>query len=216
MHIRDPKRSIHRMSKCGKCEKEFACAQNLRKHLARKRPCVKEGNQNQPIICGACKQEFTQATNRNRHIRLGRCTAKAGTTLEALQGQMMELQQRLAEVSKALPPAPQGGAAGSGLSAQVSGAGAQVTQVSGTGAQVTQVSGTLTQVANQVNNNITVNIRPWGAPLALTDGDVEAALATIPGLAGTPTLAEVVSALIKLVQFEELRRTHRRKRGTST
>ena len=119
---------------------------------------------------------------------------------------MMELQQKLAEVSKALPPAPQGGAAGSGLSAQVSGA----------GAQVTQVSGTLTQVANQVNNHISVSIRPWGADLELTDGDVEAALAAVPGLAGTPTLTEVVSTLMELVQFFELKRTHRRKRVTST
>ena len=56
-----------------------------------------------------------------------------------------------------------------------------------------------------MNNNISVSIRPWGAALELTDSDVEAALASIPGLAGTPTLAEVVSTLIKLVQFEELR-----------
>ena len=97
-------------------------------------------------------------------------------------------------------------------------AAAQVAQVSGAGAQVTQVTNNVNNVStvNQVNNNITVNIRPWGAALELTDGDVEAALASIPGLAGTPTLAEVVSTLIKLVQFEELRRTHRRKRGTST
>jgi hypothetical protein len=117
---------------------------------------------------------------------------------------MMELQQRLAEVSKSLPPAPQGGAAaGSGLSAHVSGAGAQVTQVSGAGAQLTQVNGQLTQVSGtltQVNNNISVSIRPWGAPLALTDGDVEAALAAVPGLAGTPTLTEVVGTLMELVK----------------
>jgi len=73
-------------------------------------------------------------------------------------------------------------------------------QVSGAGAQVTQVSGTLTQVANQVNNHISVSIRPWGADLELTDGDVEAALAAVPGLAGTPTLTEVVSALMELVK----------------
>jgi hypothetical protein len=67
----------------------------------------------------------------------------------------------------------------------------------------TQVTGTLTQVTNQVANqvnNISVSIRPWGAPLELTDGDVEAALASIPGLAGTPTLAEVVGTLMELVK----------------
>ena len=36
--------------------------------------------------------------------------------------------------------------------------------------------------------------------MELTDGDVEAALATVPGLAGTPTLAEVVSTLMELVK----------------
>ena len=36
--------------------------------------------------------------------------------------------------------------------------------------------------------------------MELTDGDVEAALASIPGLAGTPTLAEVVGALMALVK----------------
>ena len=87
------------------------------------------------------------------------------------------------------------------VSGQVTG---QLTQVNGPLTQVTgtltQVTGTLTQVTNNVNNNISVSIRPWGAALELTDGDVEAALASIPGLAGTPTLAEVVSTLMELVK----------------
>ena len=49
-------------------------------------------------------------------------------------------------------------------------------------------------------HNISVEIRPWGAALALTDSDVEAALASVPGLAGTPTLAEVVGTLMELVK----------------
>ena len=43
-------------------------------------------------------------------------------------------------------------------------------------------------------------IHPWGSPLQLTDADVEAALATVPGLAGTPALPEVVAALMELVK----------------
>jgi hypothetical protein len=78
-------------------------------------------------------------------------------------------------------------------------AAAQVAQVSGAGAQVTQVTNNVNNVST-VNNNISVSIRPWGAALELTDGDVEAALASIPGLAGTPTLAEVVSTLMELVK----------------
>ena len=52
-------------------------------------------------------------------------------------------------------------------------------------------------MTNVVNN---VTIAPWGAPLQLTDADVEAALATVPGLAGTPALPEVVGALMELVK----------------
>jgi hypothetical protein len=49
-------------------------------------------------------------------------------------------------------------------------------------------------------NNLSVKIAPWGAPLQLTDADVEAALATVPGIAGTPALPEVVAALMELVK----------------
>ena len=45
-----------------------------------------------------------------------------------------------------------------------------------------------------------VTIAPWGSPLALTDADVEAALAQIPGLAAAPALPEIVSALMELVK----------------
>ena len=43
-------------------------------------------------------------------------------------------------------------------------------------------------------------INPWGSPLQLTDADVEAALAAVPGLAGNAALPEVVSVLMELVK----------------
>ena len=63
----------------------------------------------------------------------------------------------------------------------------------------------LTNVTNNVNNTVNntinnVTIAPWGSPLALTDADVEAALASIPGVAGTPAMPEVVAALMELVK----------------
>ena len=63
----------------------------------------------------------------------------------------------------------------------------------------------LTNVTNNVNNTVNntinnVTITPWGSPLALTDADVEAALAQIPGVAGTPAMPEVVAALMELVK----------------
>ena len=47
-------------------------------------------------------------------------------------------------------------------------------------------------------------IQPWGAPLQLTDADVEASLASIPCLAGTPAMTEVVAALMELVKRSHL------------
>ena len=63
------------------------------------------------------------------------------------------------------------------------------------------VINTINNVANTTVNNVTnVEIRPWGSPLQLTDADVEAALASIPGVAGVPALPEVVAALMELVK----------------
>ena len=50
-------------------------------------------------------------------------------------------------------------------------------------------------------DNTVVNF--WGSPLALTDGDVEASLARIPGRAGAPLLPEIVDVLMTPVK-----RTH--------
>ena len=69
----------------------------------------------------------------------------------------------------------------------------QVTNVNTINGPVTTVHA----VTNVVNN---VTIAPWGSPLALTDADVEAALAQIPGVAGTPAMPEVVAALMELVK----------------
>jgi hypothetical protein len=62
------------------------------------------------------------------------------------------------------------------------------------------VINTINNVANTTVNHVSVKIATWGTPLQLTDGDVEAALATVPGFAGTPALPEVVAALMELVK----------------
>jgi len=176
--------------------------------MAKKTPC--KLNEAQPgVSCPHCNRPFATQENRNRHIKQNCRLAQQGSgETEEMRMQMKAMQKQIDElVSYHKNPATQGGAL---VAATLSGLPAQVnTTVNG---QVTQVSGTLTQV----NNHISVSIRPWGAPLALTDGDVGAALAAVPGLAGTPTLTEVVSTLIKLAQFEELKRTRQWRRGTST
>jgi len=62
----------------------------------------------------------------------------------------------------------------------------------------------INNVANNTINNVSVTIAPWGSPLALTDADVEAALAQIPGLVATPALPEIVSTLMELVKRAHL------------
>jgi hypothetical protein len=61
---------------------------------------------------------------------------------------------------------------------------------------------------NNIDNSTTVNyntvVNFWGSPLALTDGDVEASLAHIPGLVGTPLLPEIVDVLMTLVKRAHL------------
>ena len=49
-----------------------------------------------------------------------------------------------------------------------------------------------------VVNNVSIEVRPWGGELALTDADIDTVLAKIPALA--PTLPEVVSALMEIIK----------------
>ena len=62
-----------------------------------------------------------------------------------------------------------------------------------TAVPITTVNAPLTNINNV---NVNVEITPWGSPLALADADVEAALARLPRLAGTPALGEIVNALM--------------------
>ena len=173
---------------CENCGANFEKQRDLRGHEARKRPCTEK----KAHKCPNCPKSYTRADNLTRH--LAACNSTKNPTMEI---QFAEMQARIRTLEQKLSDSMQGAAAATQVSAAATQVSAAAAQVNG---PITQVTGTLTQVANQVNNNITVNIRPWGAPLALTDGDVEAALATVPGLAGTPTLAEVVSALMELVK----------------
>ena len=176
---------------CALCKKEFRDGSTLRRHMAKKTPC--KLNEAQPgVSCPHCNRPFATQENRNRHIKQNcRLAQQESGETEEMRMQMKAMQKQIDElVSYHKNPATQGGAP---VAATVASTLTQVTQVNG---PLTQVSGTLTQV----NNHISVSIRPWGAPLALTDGDVEAALAAVPGLAGTPTLTEVVSTLMELVK----------------
>jgi len=62
---------------------------------------------------------------------------------------------------------------------------------------VMNMNATVTNIQNVTN---VVNITPWGTPLALSDSDVETALARIPSLVGSPAMTEIVDVLMSLVK----------------
>ena len=164
------------MYKCDKCHQEFAKSQGLQRHLARKRPCITIPDAAQVATgvatrCDRCGNVFSRADSLRRH-KQKHCAAPVA---DGTRQEIDELRARLARLEN------------QPNSITVN---APVTNT------VTNVSGPVTNVVN----NVSVKIAPWGSPLQLTDADVEAALATVPGIAGTPALPEVVAALMELVK----------------
>ena len=164
---------------CRDCGKEFETAQGLKRHTERKTPCSRKApNPESKHACANCGRDFATASSLVRHTR-GRChlpqKAKP-VTLDTITQQMLVLQNMVESLSKQtsetilVAAEQEASAAAAAVTNQVSGqVTGQLTQVNG---PLTQVTGTLTQVTNNVNNNISVSIRPWGAALELTDGDV--------------------------------------------
>ena len=160
------------MYKCDKCHQVFAKSQGLQRHLARKRPCITIPDAAQiASCCDRCGNVFSRADSLRRH-KQKHCAAPIA---DGTRQEIDELRARLARLEN------------QPNSITVN---APVTNT------VTNVSGPMTNVVN----NVSVKIAPWGSPLQLTDADVEAALATVPGLVGTPALPEVVAALMELVK----------------
>jgi len=166
---------------CERCGENYYTAHRLARHKTRKTPCgvIMQPAEIMENQCKQCGRKYANKGNLNKHIRL---SCKQPEVNVRVEDQLAEMRAQINKLEKELSQAPK-----QMLENAVSG----------------QVNGPITQVTNNVNtvnNNISVNIRPWGAALELTDGEVEAALATVPGLAGTPTLAEVVSTLMELVK----------------
>jgi hypothetical protein len=158
------------MHQCDKCYQVFSKSQGLQRHLTRKRPCIAVPNA-EPVA-NSCKRCGNVFSRADSLLRHQQkhCAAPIGSGQE-----INELRARLARLEKQ-----------SNINVN-----APVT--------VTNMTGPVTNVVNNLSVDH-ITIMPWGAPLQLTDTDIEMALATVPGLAGNTALPEVVSVLMELVK----------------
>ena len=166
---------------CIKCNASFPKNQGLLAHQNRKRPCDLELAA-KVLACTECGKRFTRQDSLLRHSRQS-CTGAALDGTQNARVARLELQ-----VEALTNLVAQSGAAGAPAAAS---------------SACVMNAHTMNVMQNTNTNIINVNsitIAPWGSPLQLTDADVEAALATVPGLAGTPALPEVVAALMELVK----------------
>ena len=166
--------------RCAVCGSTFQRARGLELHAARKTPCKLAVITPSPLTCLACGRAFSRKDSLTRHGQ--RCKLQKGPVDKAEDVRFARLEQQVEELTH--------------LVTQVGAAGAP-------GSSPACVMNAHTMNVMQNTNIVTVNhvtIAPWGSPLQLTDADVEAALATVPGLAGTPALPEVVAALMELVK----------------
>jgi len=155
---------------CLSCGKDFRDHTALKRHMAKKTPCITTAAiHGAKITCPHCYRPFSTETSKYRHIRQHCLAIKRQDTpnIQDLVAKVEELEKKL-DASTSI---------------------------------VVTNSGNTVNTVNTVNNvtNV-VNINPWGTPLALTDSDVETALARIPGLVGSPALTEIVDVLMALVK----------------
>ena len=168
--------------RCAVCGSTFQRARGLEMHAARKTPCKLTVIIPGPLTCLACGRAFSRKDSLTRHGQ--RCKIQKGPVNVSENVRFARLEQQVEELTN--------------LVTQVGAAGAP-----GLAPACVMNAHTMNVMQNTNTNIINVNsitIAPWGSPLQLTDADVEAALATVPGLAGTPALPEVVAALMELVK----------------
>jgi len=167
-------RNCYHMFVCERCGAAFPKNQGLQKHIARKRPCVAPAT-NAQHMCDKCGRTLSNSSNLIRHKQRF-CHPPTTTRIAQLEAEVQTLR-------------------------------ALATQTERVGASFNGNNVSINNIANTTVHNVTVHnvtIAPWGAPLQLTDADVEAALANIPGVAGSLALPEVVSALMELVKRAHL------------
>jgi len=170
----------------------FAQAQGLARHMSRKFPCIERGAAPATTHamcnrCTLCGQVYSTAGNLERHKRkvcARKQIATADVTAPIAVDSFVEMQARIAALERMIEGQQQPGA----------------NYAIGTTGIAANSSMIVNNIGGTVSNVVNVTIAPWGSPLQLTDADVEAALATVPGIAGTPAIPEVVAALMELVK----------------
>ena len=175
----------------------FAQAQGLTRHLARKFPCIERGDttvlHTSSNRCTICGQAYSTAGNLERHkkkVCLRKLAVEPTVAQMTRADPLVEMQSRIASLERIIEEQKQQPVVNYAASSTGIPSNATNNMI------VNNIGGTVSNIVN-VNN---VTIAPWGSPLQLTDADVEAALATVPGIAGTPAIPEVVAALMELVK----------------
>ena len=169
--------------RCAVCGSTFQRARGLEMHEARKTPCKLAVITPSPLTCLSCGRAFSRKDSLTRHGR--RCKIQKVPVNNSEDVRFARLEQQVEELTN--------------LVTQVGAAGTPA----GASSACVMNAHTMNVMQNTNTNIINVNsitIAPWGSPLQLTDADVEAALATVPGIAGTLALPEVVAALMELVK----------------
>jgi len=154
------------------------------------------------FVCERCGASFPKNQGLVKHIARKRpCVAPVATTAHTCDkcGRSLSNASNLTRHKQKFchPPAI---ARIEQLEAEVTALRALTKHTERTNTTITGNTVSINNIAHNTINNVTVTIAPWGSPLALTDADVEAALASIPGVAGTPAMPEVVAALMELVK----------------
>ena len=162
--------------RCHRCGEDYRTAHRLARHSARKTPCgiIALPHEAHPHRCKQCGRTYASRGNLNKHTRVSCKPPAAAASVEA---QLTEMRAHINKLEHDLAQ---------------------------TAAKTAVVQSIGTAVAGNIVNHVNINVSPWGSPPQLTDADVEAALASIPGIAGTMALPKVIAALMKLVKRSHL------------
>lgn len=142
---------------CDQCGRVFKLAHHLRRHAARKTPCVAVVKVVEPNQCAHCGNSFSTKGNLMKHYT--RCTVAKNNPLQADRDMLMQLAEENKKIIKELEEIKRGLAGGAATGAAPAENVADHTVVNADTVNNTTNNGTINNVNNinnTVNNNITI------------------------------------------------------------